>query len=585
MSHFENIFAPSPESLSTGVVRGAEFQRIEALPRRSAPTISAANLTMFLKTPQGTQTLKQNQAEVLSDLYDFDGAFGMQGVGAGKTLISLLAPVLMRAVRPVLLVPAALKYKTEQQDIPFYRQHWQMHPDLRVLSNQTLQTLANKDLLFRYMPDLIVLDEAHEYRNLKAARTKRLQDYLRKYPATKVLILSGTLTKRSIRDYWHLLKFALPRHCPLPLHWQELMEWSEALDQDMPDNRRRAPGALMRFCAPGENVRQGFRRRLVETPGVVATVETSCDASLNIIQRTTPPVPAKIVQAFDSLRRTATTPSGDELTDQQNVWRRCKELAFGFYYRWVWPNGRPDVQWLVARRNWRKFVRRTLEHNRRGLDSDKAVHDAVVAGVISPLMEIPFGENETMVETDVYAPWVAVRDRWHPIPPRETIWVSDFLIVDAARWLAEHKGLVWVEHDAVGRKLSEVAGVPYFGASDNRIVNHQGPCIASVHAHGKGQNLQRYPHMLCLSVPSGGDVWEQKLGRAHRQGQEADEVTFEVYLHCQELWSAFAKARGDAAYIEDSTGQKQRLQLATISVLTADQVLAMSASGDPLWKA
>lgn len=564
----ENLFAPSPQSLSTGVVRGAEFRRIEALPRRLSPTIDPDKLTQYLKTPNGTQSLRLNQAEVLADLYDFNGAFGMQGVGAGKTLISLLAPVVMEAKRPVLLVPAALKYKAESVDIPFYREHWRLHPDLRVLSNQTLQTLNNKDLLKRFMPDLLILDEAHEYRNRKAARTKRLLGYLKDNPDTKLLVLSGTLTKRSIQDYWHLLKHALPRQCPLPLHWQELVEWSEALDQDMPDNRRRAPGALMRFCGPGENARQGFRRRLVETPGVVATVESSCDSSLNVTQRKTPVVPAVIVQAFDKMRRTASTPSGDELTDQMNVWRRCKELSYGFYYRWIWPNNKPDDEWLDARRAWRKFVRKTLEHNRRGLDSEKAVRDAVARGEIT---------------CDEYAPWVKVRDRWKPHPPREAVWVSDYLLADAATWMVEHKSIVWVEHDAVGKRLAQLTGHPYFGAGDDRIANHQGPAVVSVNAHGKGHNLQRYTTMLLLCCPSGGDVWEQLLGRSHRQGQEADEVDFEVYLHCRELWNSFQKAVGDARYIEDSMGQKQKLNLATISVLTPDQVVSMSASGDPLW--
>lgn len=564
----ENLFAPSSASLSAGVVRGQEFRRIEALPRRLSPTIDPDKLTQYLKTPTGTQALRLNQAEVLADLFDFGGAFGMQGVGAGKTLISLLAPVVMEAKRPVLLVPASLKYKTEAVDIPFYRQHWRLHPDLKVLSNQLLQTLQNKDLLKRYMPDLLILDEAHEYRNRKAARTKRLLSYLKENPDTKLLVLSGTLTKRSIQDYWHLIKHCLPRQCPLPLHWQELVEWSEALDQSMPEHRRRAPGALMRFCQPGENVRQGFRRRLVETPGVVATVESSCDASLNITQRTTPVVPQAVVQAFAQMRRTATTPSGDELTDQMNVWRRCKELAYGFYYRWIWPDHKPDVEWLEARKNWRRFVRKTIEHNRRGLDSEKAVRDAVARGEI---------------ECEEYGPWVAVRERWKPHPPREAVWVSDYLLADAAAWLTEHKGLVWVEHDAVGKRLAQLTGHPYFGAADDRIVHHNGPCIASVHAHGKGQNLQRFTRMLLLACPSGGDVWEQLLGRSHRQGQDADEVDFELYLHCRELWGAFQKAVGDAAYIEDSMGQRQKLRLATISVLTVDQVAAMSVSGDPLW--
>lgn len=558
------------------VSRDSEFRRIEALPRRIKPVCDVAALTQYLKTPEGTMALRENQAECLTDLYDFRGLFGMQGTGAGKSIVSLLAPMLPHpedpsrpwVERPMLLVPASLKHKTEAADIPLYRQHWRLHPYLRVVSNQLLQTINNKDLLRRYMPDLIILDEAHEYRNTKAARTKRLLSYLRDYPDTILVILSGTLTKRSIRDYWHLIRYALPRQCPLPLQWPTLMEWSEALDEDVPDGRRRSAGALSIFCNPGENTRQGFRRRLTETPGVVATKESSCDASLNIFQRPTPVVPAPVVSAFAQMRRTAVTPSGDVLTDRINIWRRCKELAYGFYYRWVWPNNDPDVEWLEKRKEWRKFVRTTLENNRRGIDSELGVAQACMQG---------------LYERTVYDAWLGIKSRWNPHPPREAVWVSDYLVRDAATWLDEHKGIVWVEHQAVGQKLEQISGHPYFGADDDRIVTYTGPCIASIQAHGKGHNLQRYTRSLMLACPSGGDTWEQVLARTHRFGQTADEIGFDVYLHCKELRDAFDNARRDARYIQDSTGQEQKLTLATVDVLTVGEIASKIASSDPLW--
>lgn len=558
---------------ASGVSYGAEFRRIEALPRRPAPVIDIGLLTQYLRLPGGTQELRPNQAACLSDAYDFGGLFGLQGTGAGKTLISLLAPTVLGAERPVLLVPASLKYKTEKIDIPFYAQHWRMHPHLKVVSNQTLQTLNSRDLLYRYMPDLLILDEAHEYRNRKAARTQRLLRYFRDYPHTKLIALSGTLTKRSIRDYWHLIKHALPTHCPLPLHWQELLEWSEALDEDVPDNKRRPAGALARFCAQGENTRQGFRRRLVETPGVVATQETSCDASLYIFEREIERVPPEVVQAFERLRTTATTPSGDELTDQMNVWRRGKELAYGFFYRWVWPNNEPDLEWLDARRAWRKFVRETLQFNRQGLDSELAVARAVQAG---------------QYDASLYEEWMRVKDRWKPHPPREAVWVSDYLVQDAQRWLSEHTGIVWVEHDAVGNKIAQTTGLPYFGAAaDEALLTFAATrqsFVASVHAHGKGKNLQNYAKALMVCCPSGGDVWEQLLARHHRPGQASDEVTCYVYQHTRELWSAFTQALKDGCYIEDSTGQRQKLNVASILRLTDLAAIGRMSGADPLWR-
>lgn len=561
------------------VSRDAEFRRIEALPRRIKPVADVDGLTHYLRTSDGTMSLRDNQAECLTDLYDFRGLFGMQGTGAGKSIISLLAPMLPHPTdfsrpwveRPMLLVPASLKHKTEAQDIPLYRTHWRMHPNLRVVSNQLLQTLNNKDLLRRYMPDMIVLDEAHEYRNPKAARTKRLLSYLRDYPDTVLVVLSGTLTKRSIRDYWHLLRHALPRQCPLPLQWPTLIEWSEALDEDVPDGRRRTAGALSLFCSTGENTRQGFRRRLTETPGVVATKESSCDASLNILQRPTPVVPAPVVAAFAQMRQTAVTPSGDVLTDRINIWRRCKELSYGFFYRWVWPGpgNDPDVEWLERRKEWRKFVRTTLENNRRGIDSELGVAQACLQG---------------LYDRTVYDAWVAVKGRWNPHPPREAVWVSDYLVRDAAVWLEdEQPGIVWVEHQAVGAKLEQISGKPYFGANDDRIVTYAGPCIASLQAHGKGHNLQRYTRNLMLSCPSGGDTWEQVIARSHRFGQTADEIDIEVYLHCKELRDSFDNARRDARYIQDSTGQEQKLNLATVDVLTPGEIASRIAAADPLW--
>ena len=559
---------------SNGVSYGAEFRRIESLPRRDAPIIDAEALTNYLKLPGGTQSLRPNQAACLSDAYDFGGLFGLQGTGAGKTLISLLAPVVLGSERPVLLVPASLKYKTEKIDIPFYSQHWRMHPQLKVVSNQTLQTLNSRDLLYRHMPDLIILDEAHEYRNRKAARTKRLLRYFADYPHTKLIALSGTLTKRSIKDYWHLIKHALPTHCPLPLHWQELVEWSEALDEGIPDTKRRPAGALSRFCREGENTRQGFRRRLTETPGVVATAETSCDASLYIFERLPSRVPEEVVQAFHRLRTTATTPSGDELTDQMNVWRRGKELAYGFFYRWIWPNDEPDLEWLDARRNWRKFVRETLQYNQRGLDSELAVARAVQDG---------------HYPAHFYNEWISVKDRWNPHPPREAVWVSDYLIQDASAWLTENTGVIWVEHDAVGTRIEQTLGIPYFGsAADEALLSYAETgqsFAASIHAHGKGKNLQNYSKCLMFCCPSGGDVWEQVLARHHRPGQVADEVVCAVYQHSRELWSAFAKAMNDARYIEDTTGQQQKINVSSILRLTDVQAIARMSGADPLWSA
>ena len=66
---------------------------------------------------------------------------------------------------------------------------------------------------------------------------------------------------------------------------------------------------------------------------------------------------------------------------------------------------------------------------------------------------------------------------------------------------------------------------------------------ASPRAHGTGKNLQQFARNLVANPPSDGATWEQLIGRTHRQGQEADEVTVEVYRHTAPFLEAVEKAR------------------------------------------
>jgi hypothetical protein len=64
---------------------------------------------------------------------------------------------------------------------------------------------------------------------------------------------------------------------------------------------------------------------------------------------------------------------------------------------------------------------------------------------------------------------------------------------------------------------------------------------------------------LVANPPAGGDAWEQMLGRSHRAGQEADEVTVEVYRHTPEYKEAVQTARDLAGYIQGTFGGTQKL--------------------------
>jgi hypothetical protein len=74
------------------------------------------------------------------------------------------------------------------------------------------------------------------------------------------------------------------------------------------------------------------------------------------------------------------------------------------------------------------------------------------------------------------------------------------------------------------------------------------------------------------------------VSRTHREGQEADEVTYEVVLACREQWEGLQQALADALYVEQSTGQPQKLLYADKDLPTEADVASLAQSGNPLWR-
>lgn len=539
------------------VRRSADLRRIAALPRRDwreYADIWIKQIHMALAKGDGDMQLRPVQAAMIIDAYENRGLFAPVGVGHGKTLPTLLIPVLLEAERPLLLVPAQLRDQTNLVVIPEMRKHWWLHPNLRVAGYSELSIASKADFLEELQPDLIIADECHKLKRRKAARTRRFLRYFSKFPETIFVGLSGTITKRSIMDYWHLLRLALKGdRCPLPLSWGACVDWDDALApraEDSDYERKLAPGALLDFCEPGEHVRNGFRRRLVQTPGVVATEESALGNSL-IIQARKPKLPAAIQKALDNMERSWRTPGGEEISCAMDMARHAKELAAGFYYRWVWPGGVVNQPWLRARAEWHRYVRDILRRRFHGIDSPLQVAEESGRGRIDP---------------GPYNAWKAVRDRYTPVT--EPVWLSNYLTEMVGDWAYEEPGIVWVFHDAVGEALDSEY-LTYHGggqAAGRKVLELDGSksVALSANAHSTGKNLQAYSRNLLTSCPSSALMWEQLLGRTHRTGQLADQVDVDVYLNTPRLEAALDKALEEARYIEDTTGQQQKLLMARI---------------------
>jgi hypothetical protein len=508
-------------------------------------------------------------------------------VGSGKTIISHLAPVVLQestrgCERPLMLVKAALLEKAENDRVALMP-NWRQHPNLRIMSYEKLSSINYSTYLFDTMPDCIIADECQALRQVSRGRGKRMRDYLTANPTTSVINLTGSITRRSLKDYAKLTEWALKANSPLPRSYYDLLDWADAIDENVPDSDRVSPGALLDFCEAGEEPRLGYRRRFVQTPGIVTTEEASVDVNLVIRERPLE-VPPQIASAFGKMVQDWETPGGEAISTVLDWIRHSKELSQGFYYKWRWPNNMVDEEWLEARRNWRRFIHKVIKNSRTvSYDTDLQVANAVRAGdLICP-------QNE-------YQIWHDIKDRSDP--QTEAVWISDFVIDEIMRWLEDPtrydvadseerenaKGIVWVEHRAVAERLRQ-RGAKVYGAGENGIMSETESCVASIDAHGTGKDLQQFSRNLLACIPDNATKFEQCVGRTHRPGQMADSVYIDMFMHCRPLWWSFEKVKKQAEYIERTTGQKQRIEIATLDVRTTERtVLQRALANDPLWQ-
>ena len=374
------------------------------------------------------------------------------------------------------------------------------------------------------------------FRNKHSARSKRFFRYMKAHDECRFCCLSGSMAKRSIRDFGHLIELALRKDSPVP-NGRTLFEWSMALDARV--EKPLKPGKLMLFCREGETHHEGFRRRLVESEGVVATQRNSIDTALEIIPHTPVTHSPVITSALHELRSLWRW-EDDEVSDALHFARLAKQLAQGVYLRWDWPGGIVDEEWLAARSAWHKEVRDYLRyHSQPGMDSTLQLANAAASG---------------RWRSETYAAWAAVRHR--PEPPTVPVWLDDtFLPNDIAALvdrlnrsdepLGPDRGLIiFYETIAVGDLLGRT--YPRFGPGDadaarlNAAHPSEHPVIVcSRLAHGEGKNLQSYTDELFLTSPANSLDYQQSIGRVLRPGQLADTVRVRWYAHTEELQKAF----------------------------------------------
>jgi hypothetical protein len=523
------------------------------------------------------------QCMALAAIAHARGAVLPIGVGGGKTFIALLAGTVLGVDHTLILTKPNVVAQT-QRWIARAQDLFCVQGSMQCKSYPWVSAKANSRELEQLAANVgpgrlaIVCDEAHALGDLDAARTRRFGRAVQS--GVPVVAMSGTLSHDSIQQFAHIAEWALgtrsflPRNSD-PNHEHHVLAWSACLDR-----RGRPTSHDWRTVAPlldafGESerpdggkglvsyARQAFQRRMRLAPGVVCSSESSIGTSLTI----TPieiEVPARVKQLLAQVMDASVDPEGEILPDDLSRARVGTHLSLGYYQKWRWPLGPDglaivDEEWVRSRRGWAKVVRDELAE-RAGPDYDS---EALVRAAIGT--ELEAGAMQW--------PHLALK-RWEPQrkkpePPSVPTWIDLYLVSDVIDRVMDFERrrqhvIVWYGSTAL-EPLFREAGLPVYGAGSKIPTEKRQSFAASWNVHKEGvDGLQRWCRTnLVLEPPGSGGIWEQMLGRTHRQGQEADEVEVYVYAHTEPFRRSLRSAIESARYIEESFGTRQKLAMAT----------------------
>lgn len=571
------------------------------------------------------------------DLYD--GGFFPVSVGAGKTLISLM--IAERAYRndierSLLLVPPEVFAQLVNRDISYARHHVPLsvplmklggisrkkrlayarsgRPGCYILPYSCLSTTDSSELLDMIQPDLIIADEAHRLKNSNAARTKRIfgkHGYYTKHPTTQMVAMSGTITSKSIADYWQIIRACLKDHSPLPTSAHIVRQWGQVLDahtawgdtprEEHSDFYTEPVMPLVRWAQknfPDENFpetvrgfRKAYKYRLNTAPGVVVSAEHEIGTSLLMRnEKANEDVEGMDIlnELIEDVRKDFTAPNGDEIDHAIHQFGWLYQLSAGFYNDLYWPSAETlagergitvtAATDLLDRAQWHHNLLQLYHSALRKWLSYRA----------KPKLDTPFlvgadmaAHGKKNVGHDLYEAWITAKTAdFEKRPERRSrpVRICPYKILQAADWaqrdVPEGKGaILWVHHREVGKWLVEelekrgldVMHAPAGRKSDASIIdpeNRHRLVVASISAHHVGKNLQHFSHQFVVQWPRSAVIAEQMVGRIHRSGQEADEIVVVTSNTTDSDALNFAACLNDSCYIHDTTGVKQKLMYA-----------------------
>lgn len=470
---------------------------------------------------------------------------------------------------------------------------------LFLLPYSQLSTRQTDDVLARIKPDLVIADEVHHLKNKGSARTKRILRYIDD-SGCDFVGLSGTITSKSLGDYAHLMKRVLRNSSPLPLPAGLVTEWGQVLDAgSQPSEKLMRPLLPLLEWARKQDPREpyditvtGFRKayrfRRTHTVGVVAAGDQDIGTSLVIANDAGAGEPDEATKLLmDDVSKNWTTPGGDEIDHAIHKFKWLYELSAGFYNELSWPvPAALAIKKGISEDAATDLVLRSKRWHARHQDYVKAsrewLGDFPRVGMDTPFLlasEIAKHGSKNVGER-LYGFWRAAKDI--DFPERlerdsRAVRLCDYKIKAAVAWAKQHQhGILWVYHQEIGEWLHEAlvaAGIPAIHAPagelhDRALLACTGKelVVASMPAHGFGKNLQLFSNAYFVQWPRAASMAEQTLGRLHRLGQAADELTMWTNRATEFDAQCFFATLVDAIYVHQTVG-RQKLVYAGYSPL------------------
>jgi hypothetical protein len=246
-----------------------------------------------------------------------------------------------------------------------------------------------------------------------------------------------------------------------------------------------------------------------------------------------------------------------------------KEAIVAYMHQWTYALGyesywdpMPPDAWRDALRGWSGCCHAIMAECLDKVDTPAMVANAIDRGDPRLPQRLQLADGSRVAPREALAMWRAAEPTFK-VNVRERR-IDDAMTTHAAGWLEGRKrGLLWTRHVPFAKRLSEVAGVPYFGAGGldarGRSIETYagGPAILSIEANKLGRNLQdRYDENYIVDPMGTCKDWDQVVGRTHRRGQRADVVSVRVLVGCLSHFTAITRARQRATNVGDSRGGK-----------------------------